>query len=74
MAVAESKDGVELVPLSGAEDQLWRIDPLADGTYRIVAKVTGHTLSATFRITPGNGDALEIYTAANAQGWLITAP
>jgi hypothetical protein len=73
-AVLESIGGVELAPLTGAENQLWKIDQLPDGTYRIASQANKRVLTATIRITPGNGVALEAFTGDDAQRWVITAP
>ncbi len=62
-AAGESVD-VEL--FTGADNQLWKIDQLTDGTYRIAAKGSGLAL------TGSNG--LKVFTGDEAQAWVITAP
>lgn len=72
-ATAGSGD-VELAPFTGAENQLWKLDQLADGSYRIASKLNKRALAATHKINPGNGVALEPFTGDDAQRWVITAP
>lgn len=73
-AVTESTGGVDLTPFTGAENQLWKIDQLADGTYRIASKASELALTATVKISPGNGIALQPFTGDESQRWVITAP
>jgi len=43
----------KLTPFTGADSQLWKIDQLADGSYRIVSKAAKLALAATVKINPG---------------------
>ena len=63
-----------IAPFNGAENQLWKIDQLSDGSYRIASKVNKLALTATFKIRPGNGIALQTFTGDDAQHWVIVAP
>jgi arabinan endo-1,5-alpha-L-arabinosidase len=56
---------------TGGDDQLWRIDQLVDGSYRIQSKGSAQALTAG----PRNSLALAPFDANNnAQKWLILAP
>jgi arabinan endo-1,5-alpha-L-arabinosidase len=63
-----------LSPFTGAESQLWKIDELADGSYRIASRIGKRALAAAFQINPANGVALESFTGDDAQRWIIVAP
>ena len=62
------------VPFTGAGNQLWKIDQLNDGSYRIASKVNKLALSATFKIKSGNGIGLQAFTGDDSQRWVIAAP
>jgi hypothetical protein len=55
-------------------DQLWKIDQLTDGSYRIASKVNKLALTATIKVKPGSGIALQTFTGDDAQRWVVTAP
>jgi hypothetical protein len=61
-------------PPIGADGQLWKIDQLSDGSYRIASKVTKLVLAATVNMAPGNGTALQPFTGDDAQRWVISVP
>ena len=61
-------------PFIGADNQLWKIDQLTDGSHRIASKLGKLALTATFKTKPGNGIALEKFTGDDAQRWAIAAP
>jgi arabinan endo-1,5-alpha-L-arabinosidase len=63
-----------IAPFTGADDQLWEIDQLSDGSYRIASKAGKLVLTATVKIKPGNGIALQTFTGDDSQRWVITAP
>ena len=63
-----------VAPFTGADNQLWKIDQLADGSYRIASQFSKLALTATVKIKPGNGIALQPFTGDDAQRWVITAP
>ncbi len=78
-ASADSEAGrkagaVEVAPFTGADSQLWRIDQLSDGSYRIATKASKLALTATVRINLGNGIALQSFTGDDTQRWVVTAP
>jgi hypothetical protein len=58
----------------GKDNQLWKIDQLTDGTYRIASKVNKLALTATIKVKPGSGIALQTFTGDDAQRWVVTAP
>jgi hypothetical protein len=64
----------EMAPLGGADNQLWKIDQLSDGSYRIASKATKLALAATAKLDPGNGTGLQTFTGDDAQRWVIAAP
>jgi arabinan endo-1,5-alpha-L-arabinosidase len=71
----EAADGtVEVMPFTGADNQLWKIDQLADGSYRIASKDNKLALAATIKTKPGNGIALQSFTGDDTQRWVIAAP
>lgn len=69
-----ASDGLELALFTGAENQLWKIDQLTDGSYRVASKLNKHSLTATIQTGPGNGVALQPFTGDDAQRWAITPP
>lgn len=64
----------DVAPFTGADNHLWKIDQLDDGSYRIASKVGELVLTATVKIKPGNGVALQSFTGDAAQQWVIAAP
>jgi hypothetical protein len=65
---------VDVVPFTGGDDHLWKIDQLNDGSYRIASKASKLALTATIKTKPGNGIALQPFTSDDAQRWVIAAP
>jgi arabinan endo-1,5-alpha-L-arabinosidase len=65
---------VNVVPSTGGDDQLWKIDQLGDGSYRIVLKADKLALTATVNTKPDNGVALQSFTGDDSQRWVIAAP
>jgi arabinan endo-1,5-alpha-L-arabinosidase len=63
-----------LGPFTHAEDQLWKIDQLSDGTYRIKSIAGDLALTALANQKPGNGTALVKFTSNETQRWVITEP
>jgi len=63
-----------LAPFAGADNQLWKLDQLSDGSYRIASKLNQLALTATIKISPGNGVALQPFSGDEAQRWIVTAP
>ncbi len=65
---------VELAAETGAENQLWKIDQVSDGTFRIVSKTTHFALTATASGPESKHLTLAPYTATDTQKWIITTP
>jgi arabinan endo-1,5-alpha-L-arabinosidase len=59
---------------TGADNQLWKIDQLDDGSYRIASKLDKSALTAAFKIRPGNGVVLQPFDGNESQRWVITEP
>jgi arabinan endo-1,5-alpha-L-arabinosidase len=64
----------EVAPFTGADNQLWKIDQLSDGSYRLKSKASQLALTVTFKMKPGNGVTLQSFTSDAAQQWVITEP
>ena len=56
------------------DDQLWKIDGLTDGTYRLATRKDGSALTAALKPGSGPGVTLQKFDGDEAQRWLITAP
>jgi arabinan endo-1,5-alpha-L-arabinosidase len=74
MLAATAEAELAVVPaFTGAPDQLWRIEQLADGSYRLMPKANGQqslALSAIGSSMP----TLETYRAdSDRQRWLLRA-
>jgi arabinan endo-1,5-alpha-L-arabinosidase len=65
---------VNVAPFTGADNQLWKIDQLSDGSYRIASKVNKFALTVPVKINPGKGVVLLPFTGDAAQRWVIAAP
>jgi arabinan endo-1,5-alpha-L-arabinosidase len=61
-------------PFTAADSQLWKIDQLSGGSYRIASKAGKLVLAATGKTETSNGIALQAFTGDDAQRWVITAP
>jgi arabinan endo-1,5-alpha-L-arabinosidase len=72
LEAAEGTAGI--APFTGADNQLWKMDQLGDGSYRIASKAGKLALTATVKIKPGNGVALQPFTGEDAQRWILAAP
>jgi arabinan endo-1,5-alpha-L-arabinosidase len=64
----------EVVPFAGADSQLWKLDQVSDGSYRIASKAAKLALTTTINVRPGNGTALQPYGGDDSQRWVVTAP
>jgi len=75
-ALAVSGETVATVPtFTGAPEQLWRIDQLTDGTYRITPKVTGQGPSRALVAVGASTPALAPFDPASAVGrWTFKRP
>jgi len=62
--------GTSLTSFTGADDQLWKLDQLSDGSYRIKSRSAGLALSTAekSRVTLGQ------FTGDDTQHWQIVAP
>ena len=73
--LAEASDGaLELAPFTGSDNQLWKIDQLADGSYRIASAADRRALCVELKTRPGNRIGLEPFKSDDAQRWVIDAP
>jgi arabinan endo-1,5-alpha-L-arabinosidase len=73
-ALTANGAAANLAPFTGADNQLWKIDQLTDGTYRVAGKADRSALSAVVRKTKGNTVALEPFTGGDTQRWQIITP
>lgn len=67
-------DGLTVAPFTGADSQLWKIDLLADGSYRLASKSNHAALAALVKATPGNRVGLQKFTGDDSQRWVIAIP
>jgi arabinan endo-1,5-alpha-L-arabinosidase len=65
---------VDVAPFTGENHQLWKIDQLDDGSYRIASRINNLALTATINKNTPNHIALQSFTGDDAQRWVITAP
>lgn len=65
---------VELAQFDGRDGQIWRIDQLTDGTYRICSKVGDLALTCAATDESTRPVALHPYNGQIAQRWVITLP
>jgi arabinan endo-1,5-alpha-L-arabinosidase len=65
-----------LPAFTGAAEQLWRIDQLPDGTYRLMPKaVPGANATMALAAIGGSSPTLErVETNTDRQRWLLRAP
>ncbi len=62
---------VQVAPTAESDAQLWKIDQLTDGTYRVMSKAAKQALT----VAPGQGMlSLQPFDGARAQRWRISAP
>jgi hypothetical protein len=73
-ALTAADETAVLAPFTGADKQLWKIDQLADGSYRIASKAGKLALTATGKTKSGSGVTLKAFTGDDAQRWDIIAP
>ena len=67
-------DDLKAAPFTGADNQLWKIDQLTDGSYRLASKSNHAALAALVKTAPGNRVSLQHFTGDDAQRWVIAAP
>ena len=73
-ALEAAEGTLDLSPFAGADNQLWKLDQLADGSYRIASKLDRLALTAPLKSRPGNGVVLQSFTGDDTQRWVITEP
>lgn len=76
-SLAATSDGeLSVLPaFSGAPEQLWRIDQLADGTYRLMPKaMPGGAAPMALSAIGGSSPTLERFDGADRQRWLLRTP
>ena len=73
-ALTAADETAVLAPFTGTDKQLWKIDQLADGSYRIASKAGKLALTATGKTQSGSGVTLKAFTGDDAQRWDIIAP
>jgi arabinan endo-1,5-alpha-L-arabinosidase len=77
-ALAATEDGelVAVAAFDGAPQQLWRIDQLAEGTYRIIPKASPNSKSSLALSAIGNSSATlaKFDPAAEKYRWVVKAP
>jgi len=65
--------GLAAAPYSGGEGQLWKIDELTDGSYRIQSKAGGRALTLK-QTGESTSIDLQAFTDQDTQRWQIVAP
>ena len=74
--VLEIDDGalIEVAPDKGTDNQLWKIDQVSDGSFRIVSKA--NKLALTAGVGGENPRAIKMtdYNGEDAQKWIVTTP
>ena len=76
LAATAEAELVTLPAFTGAPEQLWRIDQLADGTWRIMPKVVPNSKEAMALSAVGSSFATlaKFDPKSDRQRWLIKAP
>lgn len=64
----------DVAPFTLSDGQLWKIDQLTDGSFRIASKAGSLALTAMLHAAPDNGTALQTFTGDDAQRWVIATP
>jgi arabinan endo-1,5-alpha-L-arabinosidase len=65
---------VGIAPFTGAEEQLWKLDQVTDGSYRIAAKGSHFALTAFVNARPETSIGLRSSNGDDVQHWVITVP
>jgi arabinan endo-1,5-alpha-L-arabinosidase len=74
LALTADADGeLEAIAFGGADGQLWKIDQLTEGSYRIRSKTSGNVLTLV-ESDQGQNAELKPFGAENTQHWEIVAP
>lgn len=72
--LAAEGERVNGVPFTGADSQLWKLDQLDDGSYRLASKTSQLALTVMVKSQSGNSVALKPFTGADVQRWGIAVP
>jgi arabinan endo-1,5-alpha-L-arabinosidase len=73
-ALTVAETSVSMEPFTGADNQLWKLDQLSDGSYRVESKADKLVLVALAGEGQGNKTSLKAFNGDDAQHWVITAP
>ena len=76
LAATEDRDLVTLPAFTGGPEQLWRIDQLTDGTYRVMPKSVPNSKEPLALSAAGSSTAtLDRFSAdSDRQRWLLKTP
>ena len=76
LAATEDRELVVLPAFNGAPEQLWRLDQLADGSYRVMPKAIPNSRESLALSAVGSSmPSLERFTPANdRQRWSFRTP
>jgi arabinan endo-1,5-alpha-L-arabinosidase len=75
LAATEDRDLVTLPAFTGGPEQLWRIDQLTDGTYRVMPKSVPNSKEQLALSAAGSTATLDRFSAdSDRQRWLLKTP
>ena len=73
-ALTTIETGMSMTPFTGADNQLWKLDQLSDGSYRIESKADNLALAVLAGEGQGNETSLKPFNGDDTQHWVITTP
>lgn len=73
-ALTATGETVNVTAFTGDDSQLYKLDQLTDGTYRITAKSGKLALTNLFKEKPASQVALKTFSGDDTQRWVITTP
>lgn len=73
-ALTTADAALQISPFAGADDQLWKLDQLADGSYRIAGNVDRLALTGVPKKSLENDVSMEKFNGDDVQHWIIAAP
>jgi arabinan endo-1,5-alpha-L-arabinosidase len=73
-ALTQTEMTAGLAPFTGTDGQLWKIDQLSDGSYRLKSRADALALTALAGGERGNQVGLKKFEGDDSQRWIITAP
>jgi arabinan endo-1,5-alpha-L-arabinosidase len=73
-ALTSAEGGMAMAQFTGADNQLWKLDQLSDGSYRIESKADKLALGALAGEGQGNKTSLKPFNGDDTQHWVITTP